>query len=250
MKVAGLLLPLLLLFGACAAPPQPNAPDFARIPYEPLSREAVVAIALREWRAFGSKVNDTGTDLDLTGDAKPERQPGLWQRVGEYWWEGLAPGRQEAAWTGKHDEHGIAFPPEVDGNYAWSAVFVSYVMRIAGAGPGFPYAADHADYINIAKRMATRQASGWAVVAERPESYTPQPGDLICNGRGSAARLRYDDLPTGRFPAHCDIVVEVAADQLTAIGGNVDDAVTMRHLPLIDDQRLAVLRVLYSGPGV
>jgi hypothetical protein len=127
---------------------------------------------------------------------------------------------------------------------------VSYVMRIAGAGPHFPYAADHADYINIAKRMATKQASGWDVVAERPESYAPRPGDLICTGRGSAARLRYDDLPAGRFPAHCDIVVDVTADQLTAIGGNVDDAVTMRHLPLIDDQRLAVLRVLYPGPGV
>jgi hypothetical protein len=247
MKAAALLL---LLVGACAAPPRPNVPDFARIPYEPLSREAVVAIALREWRAFGSKVNDTGADLDLTGDAKPERQPGLWQRVGEYWWEGLDPGRQEAAWTGKHDEHGIVFPPEVDGEYAWSAAFVSYVMRIAGAGPRFPYSADHADYIDIAKRMATGQASGWAVVAERPESYAPQPGDLVCTGRGSAARLRYDDLPAGHFPAHCDIVVEVAGDLLTVVGGNVDDAVTMRHLPVLDDQRLAVLRVLYPGPGV
>ena len=33
---------------------------------------------------------------------------------------------------------GNEFPPQ-DGDYAWSAAFVSYVMRIAGAGPRFPY---------------------------------------------------------------------------------------------------------------
>ena len=57
-------------------------------------------------------------------------------------------------------------------------------MRIAGAGPHFPYSADHADYINIAKQMATGAASGWVVTAERPDAYAPQPGDLICMGRG------------------------------------------------------------------
>src|SRR5580704_16169011 len=121
-----------------------HIPPFARIPYEPFSRAAAVAIAQREWRLFGSSVND---DDHLNWD-KPERNEGLWQRVGEYWFVGMNPGAPESRWTGKHDEYGREFSPENDGNYAWSAAFISYVMRLAGAGNGFPYAPDHAVYIN------------------------------------------------------------------------------------------------------
>ena len=84
--------------------------------------------------------------------------------------------RRKPRWTGKHDAHGAVFPAEQDGDYAWSAAFISYVMRIAGAGPRFPYSADHADYINIAKQMATGATSGWLVTAERPER--------VCAGAG------------------------------------------------------------------
>ena len=51
MRLAVLLVVVVL--SACAAPqPAPDAhvPPFARVPYEPFSRDAVVAIALREWR--------------------------------------------------------------------------------------------------------------------------------------------------------------------------------------------------------
>jgi len=68
---------------------------------------------------------------------------------------------------GKHDGHGKVFPPEDDGEFAWSAAFISYVMRIAGAGAAFPYAADHAVYINAAKRMTLGADRGWLVTAER-----------------------------------------------------------------------------------
>ena len=54
------------------------------------------------------------------------------------------------------------------------------------------------------------------------------------------ATLRYDDLPAGRFPAHCDIVVDTAVPgQIAVIGGNVDDAVTMKHVPVTPDGKLA-----------
>ena len=66
------------------------------------------------------------------------------------------------------------------------------------------------------------------------------PGDLICTGRGSAGTLRYDDLPAGKFPAHCDIVVDTAVPgQIAVIGGNVDDAVTLKHVPVTPDGKLA-----------
>ncbi|HTC10746.1 MAG TPA: DUF2272 domain-containing protein [Acetobacteraceae bacterium] len=240
-----LLLMLLGGLAACATPTPPDArvPPFARVPYEPISRDAVVAIALREWRLFSSPVDDDppGTRPAPLPDDKPERVQGLWQRVGEYWWLGMNVGSPEAAWTGKHDAQGTVFPANVDGDYAWSAAFVSYVMRIAGAGSRFPYAPNHATYINIAKQMALGQTSGWIITAERPESYAPQPGDLICEARGSARALRYDDLPAPSFPGHCDIVVDTSVPgAISVIGGNVDDAVTMKHVPVTQDGKLAM----------
>ena len=230
--VRAIMLGIPLVSG-CSHP----APPFARQPYERFSRAAVVAIALREWRLFGSPVND---DDHLNWD-KPERNEGLWQRVGEYWYVGMNPGSPESRWTGKHDGQGKEFSPETDGQFAWSAAFVSYVMRIAGAANAFPYSPDHATYINAAKRTTLGTESGWLVTAERPASYAPVPGDLICHGRDGAASLRYDDLPTaGLFPAHCDIVVETAKDgKISVLGGNVQDTVTMRHVPVTADGRLA-----------
>lgn len=237
-----ILLASLALLSACAAqPPDAHVPPFARVPYQPFSREAVVAIALREWRLFGSPVDDTpGSYHPTTPQDKPERQEGLWQRVGEYWWLGMNAGDPDSAWTGKHDANGSVFPAGTDARFAWSAAFVSYVMRIAGAGSRFPYSATHSDYIDIAKQQALGETSGWLVTAERPESYAPSPGDLICMGRGSARDLRYDDLPAGHFPGHCDIVVDTAVPgQISVIGGNEDDAVTMKHVPVTPDGKLA-----------
>lgn len=261
--VGGLWIGLLLLAG-CAAPKDAHIPDFARWPYEPLARESVVAIALREWRLFGSVTQDAAADDGEPADLadKPERLPGLWQRVGEYWWLGLDRDRPEHAWTGKHDAHGRAFPPDRDGRFAWSAAFVSYVMRIAGAGARFPYSEAHSHYINAARRAALVGDQAALIWAEPIDDYAPQPGDLVCYGRGADRSLRFEDLPAPQFSSHCDIVVERAADQLSVVGGNVDDAVVLKRVPLTADGRLAgldgipvdarypwlvVIRVRYEG---
>ena len=73
--------------------------------------------------------------------------------------------------------------------------------------------------------------------------------------------MRYADLPAPRFWGHCDIVVgDIAVRRdgaaMAVIGGNVQDAVALRRLPLLDDGHLApaprpwlvVLRVLYDAP--
>ncbi|MDR3538063.1 MAG: DUF2272 domain-containing protein [Acetobacteraceae bacterium] len=257
MTLRWLLLLACLAPAACAPPTartDKHVPLFARVPYEPFSSQAVVAIALREWRLFGQPVDDelpSNRPTPMPED-KPERQPGLWQRVGEYWWIGLNPDTLETNWTGMHDSDGNVFPASNDGNFAWSAAFISYVMRIAGAGPNFPYAADHAEYINAAARKAGRfinaaahtagnADTNWVVTAERPSQYAPRPGDLICMGRVGARSLLFDDLPVaGHFPAHCDIVVDTAVPrQIAVIGGNVDDAVTLKHVPVTTDGKLA-----------
>jgi hypothetical protein len=275
-----LLLPLLL--SACATPHVPpkgpgvtpktqgpiahgpsviddHVPPFAAVPWEPFSRAAAVAIAQREWRLFGQNIDDDTPDTrpPPPPELKPEREDGLWQRIGEYWWIGQDPEEREVSWTGKHDENGVVFAAGNDGNYAWSAAFISYIMRIAGAGADFPYSPNHATYINAAVRGTSR-----VLRASPPQSYAPLPGDLICLGRGKSAVLTFADLPTpDLFPAHCDIVTTVTPSELTVIGGNVDDAVTLKHVPLaptglltgadgkIVDSRynwMVVLKVLYA----
>ncbi|HMD64624.1 MAG TPA: DUF2272 domain-containing protein [Stellaceae bacterium] len=211
-----------------------HVPPFARWPYQPLSREAAVQIALREWRAFGQQVVLPNTELPVD----EEREEGLWQRVGEYWWLGLDPRWKEQAWTGIHNENGQVFPESQDGNYAWSAAFTSYVMRMAGAGNRFPYSETHSDYINAARRHGLGIEPGTALTAERIEVYAPQRGDLICYWRGRRP-VTYDDLPTGRFGGHCDIVVAIKPGELDVIGGNVDNAVAMKHIPATADGHLA-----------
>lgn len=258
---------MLLLVTACVRAPVPgpatvstagsmadqHLPPYVRLQFEPFSAANTVAIAEREWRGFGSVVDDAPPGPDMPPSQRPDKQAGLWQRVADYWWFSQDSGSREGNWGSLYNENGTPIngtPP------AWSAAFISYVMRAAGAGPGFPYSPLHADYINAAAR-------GEGVLrAERPETYAPQAGDLICVGRLSARRMRFDELPSGRFFAHCDLVVGAVPGQLTVIGGNVSAGVTMKHVPttpggmLVDstgqvvDGRypwFVVLRVLYGG---
>ena len=256
-KCSGILrksLALLLGLAGCVAP-DAHAPLFAQVPYERFSRTDAVAVAMDEWRLWGSRVDDSGgADYHKSPASMAERQPGLWERVGEYWWEGMNANADDAAYTGKHDAQGRVFPPADDGTYAWSAAFISYVMRIAGAGAAFPYAPDHAKYINYAARAAQGDIKNPLLIAENPASYAPRLGDLVCFPRAGASRLRFQDLPTAaNFPAHCSIVVAGGVEQLSVVGGNVDDAVTMEHLRTNATGELsgnrenwfAVLRVLY-----
>ncbi len=238
-------LTLALALAACAPGPPPAArpsaqpddaqiPPFARWPYQPFSRAAAVQIALREWRAFGSAV--VYPHQELPYDA--ERSEGLWQRVGEYWWLGLPMGAKDQGLTGMHDQNGQVFPASQDGNYAWSAAFIDYVMRMAGAGHRFPYSPLHADYINAAKEHAMGQRPDLAITAEDPALYAPQLGDLVCMSR-TRHPIHFADLPTGRFPGHCDIIVGIHPGSLDGIGGNVDNTVGMWHIPVTADGDLA-----------
>ncbi len=250
--------PLLLLVAGCApstlvltspVPPDQHVPDYARRPFEPFSRANAIAIALREWRAFGSTVDDGPPRAEAPGPGRTDNQPGLWQRVGDYWW-GLDAGSADAAVTPKYDGSGNPYPGAAP---AWSAAFISYVMRMAGAGTGFPYSPLHADYINAA-------ANGIGVLqAGAPDRMAPVPGDIICLPRGEAAGLRFADLPANRFTAHCDLVVAATPSVLTVVGGNVGASVTMKHVPVaggllapggrvLDDRYgwFAVLRVRYD----
>lgn len=221
-----------------------HSPPFARMPYEVFGRAEAVAIAKQEWRLFGQHVDDDPPapgGFDPPPGDDPSRAPGQWERIGEYWWLSQDVDRRESAWTGMHDENGHQTDESRADYYAWSAAFISYVMRTAGAGARFPYAPSHYVYINIAKEMRLGNTTGWAVIAERVDEYAPLPGDLICYSR-ERTKLTYEKLPRRRFAGHCDIVVARDKAQISVIGGNVDHAVTMKHVPVTTDGRLA-------GPG-
>jgi hypothetical protein len=218
-----------------------HSPPFARMPYETFARVDAVAIAQQEWRLFGQRVDD---DPPLPGgysplpDDDPSRAPGLWERIGEYWWLGQDDDLPQSAWTGMHDENGNEFDESQADYFAWSAAFISYIMRTAGAGARFPYAPSHYVYIDIGKEMKLGTTSGWVVVAQPVDSYAPVPGDLICYSR-ELYKVTYDMLPRPPFAAHCDMVVAQGNQQISVIGGNVDHAVTMKHVPVTTDGRLA-----------
>jgi hypothetical protein len=211
-----------------------HSPPFARVPYEPFSRADAVAIAEQEWRRFGEHVDDEPPSpggYEPPPDNDPERAPGHWERIGEYWWLGQYADRPESAWTGMHNASGEVFDERSADYFAWSAAFISYVMRTAGAGARFPYSPSHSTYINVAKEMTLGRTSGWVVAAEPPDEYAPMPGDLICYSR-EIHKITYAKLPRPWFAAHCDIVIARDGAQVSVIGGNVDHTVTMKHVPV------------------
>lgn len=118
----------------------------------------------------------------------------------------------------------------------WSAAFVSWVMVKAGL-PGFRASASHIGYVRDA--VLQPQTSAW--VALDPASTTPGTGDLLCYLRvrgktyGHAGLLAAVHADGGGLQMHCDIVVAASpGNDATAylIGGNVQQGVTMRLLPL------------------
>lgn len=126
--------------------------------------------------------------------------------------------RLDAYWT---CGYGVAQQPSV----AWSAAFVSHVMKWADAGSAFDYSANHVSYVAGAKRNRVERDRANPFWAFRPEERAPAVGDLVCKERSNSG-VTYDNVDDGTFRAsHCDIVVERRADELVIIGGNVGNTV-------------------------
>lgn len=110
---------------------------------------------------------------------------------------------------------------------AWSAAFISFVMRRAGAGDAFRYSAGHSYYVAAAKVAATRRDAGkfWAfeITAVKPEI-----GDLICRDRNPkqgapCGGTTFENVVGGRA-THSDIVVDIQPGYLVVLGGNTGQA--------------------------
>ncbi|UFN51194.1 DUF2272 domain-containing protein [Roseomonas sp. OT10] len=251
------LLPLLLLFllAACAtAPPLPQSSESHSL--DP-ARERVVRAALTEWEAWGRPVQ-IGWALTLEdGEPSPENFP----RILEYWQavnEGRGVVRQLRA---LHDQMTLALAeggqdplpqPSISlfAYPAWSAAFVSHVMRQAGLGESdFPASSAHARYIDSLLARAAVDPDWASFRPEDPLASLAQPGDLLCADRSSLPLLHWTErlAEAGRFrPMHCDVVVTVRPGLVEAVGGNVRDSVTLRRFPA--DEQGRVLQAPYGEP--
>ncbi|HZN71260.1 MAG TPA: DUF2272 domain-containing protein [Micromonosporaceae bacterium] len=151
-------------------------------------------IALGEWRWWGN-----GTRV--------ENEPDVRDRLLEYWRAATpSPPTGDAVWQ-----------------WAWSAAFISYVLRHAGAGSHFQYSTAHRVYLHRAIRNATTEP-GHPIQALPVTAVRPRVGDLVCTWR-SGRRVTYAQLaamaaPPSGHPMHCDIVTEVGPGEIRVVGGN------------------------------
>lgn len=162
-----------------------------------------------------------------------------WRRVARYWQDAGLLG-QVAQRSGASDCLHAARNPGYPGmgcrgfvvDSAWSAAFVSWVMQRAGL-PGFRHSASHFDYVRAAR---VSPASSPYTYME-PLATPPAVGDMLCyvrSGRVQGFRGLGAIIDSGAngLPMHCDVVVAAGAGKAYLIGGNLNQAVSMRVLNL------------------
>lgn len=131
--------------------------------------------------------------------------------------------------------------------YAWSAAFISWVLRKAGADSNFVYSSYHSTYIAAAyKNQQQRSANPFKAYSRT--QVAPRLGDLICttytsNGVRPPADVSLVRANTAGY--HCDIVVQSTGGQLTVVGGNVGDTVGAKSVKI--DSRGYIADPAYFG---
>lgn len=114
-------------------------------------------------------------------------------------------------------------------NTAWSATFISYLMREAGAGDDFRYAPSHSRYIAQSvknkKENNSKKFKGY-----KPNEVKVEVGDLVCYPRQSG--VNYDSQEG--YMSHCDLITSIKGNDAIGIGGNVSDSVSKTTYPLKD----------------
>ncbi len=233
------LCPSVLAADACPrlSYPLPSA--------EPAQRIAAAACQehLRWYRPFIDRQGRLASRLLSEAEAQPLADDSnlAWRRVAGYWQEsGLLRTiyHQDGASDCERAVYGNASAPACRGfviDNAWSAVFVSWVMMKA-AVPGFRPSASHVSYV----RDAILRPDQSPYLAQDPAHAVPAVGDMLCYVRQPGRVYGYAGLlqavrQAGGLYMHCDIVTAANPDgDSTAylVGGNVQQSVTMRLLPL------------------
>jgi hypothetical protein len=197
---------------------------------------------LRWRRPFIGTDGRLASSLVAEGEGRGLEDGGApWRQVAMYWRDagllgqtGAAGGADCAYAIGNPGYPGLACRGFVIDN-PWSAAFVSWVMRRAGV-PRFTHSGGHFDYV----RAARLDAAGSPYLFQDPTSAIPATGDLLCYVRtgsvhGHAGLARAIDGGASGLAMHCDVVVAANPGgdaKAYLVGGNVQQAVTMRVLNL------------------
>lgn len=160
-----------------------------------------------EHHRFGEQtVTESGR---VTKRGHREYESGYDKRIGDYW-----------------KSIGLNFDGD-DRDVPWSAAFISFAHRMAGAGEQFKAGPAHASYIRDSIMAKKEGRTDAAYLGHRSSERAPQVGDLI--GRARQGGVNYDNQPTS-YKSHTDLVVEVGPGFVKMIGGNVADSVTLTTL--------------------
>jgi hypothetical protein len=180
---------------------------------------AAVTLANQEWDYFGKQTYDIDGNATHVGhkEGEAENKPNgknWYKRIGEYWQRGV---NVKGIDGRNHD-------------WYWSAAFISWIMKSAGAGDRFRYSSQHSVYISQAIRDLLQHREEAGYWCWRLNELKPSVGDIVCWTR--AAGIDYDHQHGGDYPGHCDLIVGVEKSNVQVIGGNVGNSVTKRPLAL------------------
>ena len=118
--------------------------------------------------------------------------------------------------------------------HPWSAAFISWIMKVSGAGRHFLYSDRHATYVRDAIQQKELNSKA-KFKGYRIMEIKPKVTDLVCKRRlnSTADYAEGEDhtvLPNS--PLHCDIVTKVNKRDIEVVGGNINNKVDRANLSL------------------
>jgi len=157
-----------------------------------------------------------------------ENQPPLSTQIERYW-----------------ADLGFVFPGV---GVAWSAVFVSWCVKTAGATAAqFHFSAAHSEFVYEAIQNQLSQIGVFR--CHRPQDHAPKVGDILQNNRGTHSFDYAYARAHRHYESHSTVVVEVGVDNaghyLRTIGGNESDSVGLKEVRLLADGTVANAAGLY-----
>lgn len=116
---------------------------------------------------------------------------------------------------------------------AWSAAFISYIVKKSGGGKDWKYSPSHSTYIvdSIKNRL---QNNSNPFKGYRPEEVKLEVGDIV--GKPRQSGVTYES--RGAYKSHTDIVVAIRGNVAETIGGNVGNSVAVTNIPLTNDGKI------------
>jgi len=199
--------------GAGGATPSPSSPTAPPRPACTVVWPAVMLTTLRS----NIVITAVGERLRWQNGALKEWDDSARSILVDYWLNGVGMTPSDAA----------RFADQL---YAWSAAFICWVLRKAGAGKDFSYNSYHSTY--IAASYQNRMSGNCSPFkAYRLNEAAPQLGDLVCTTYQNVP-VDLERVRPGTSGYHCDIVVKIEPGKLTTLGGNVSDSVGQRTVTI------------------